>query len=174
MFDIAPFEHCIDNVHPATVQHIIKVESNNRPYAINVNKLHQKSKPRYTQPKTKQDAIEKANYYISLGHSVDLGLMQVNSNNLLTYGVSVSDMFDECRNINIGSKILLEAYTRAIRRFPEPQVALRHALSVYNTGNFTKGFHNGYVDKYPPLINPISNKSIYTADTRISVNNLYN
>ena len=57
---------------------------------------------------------------------------------------------------------------------PSPQVALRHALSAYNTGHFTRGFRNGYVDKYPPLVDTQDNKAIYAAETRIPLGNLYN
>ncbi|MGF1877450.1 lytic transglycosylase domain-containing protein [Photobacterium frigidiphilum] len=174
MFDIAPLEHCINQVHPAMVQKIIAVESANNPIAINVNILKGKPKPRYTPPKTKAAAIRLANDYIKQGHSVDLGLMQVNSNNLTHYGVTVNDMFNPCKNINVGSTILYEAYQRALRTKKEPQIALRHALSIYNTGNMTYGFKNGYVNRYTPYESPkTAPASLYTNETTIPLGNLY-
>ena len=58
-------------------------------------------------------------------HSVDLGLMQVNSANLAALGLSIADAFDACRSVEAGGRVLSEAYQRA----------LRGALSVYNTGD---------------------------------------
>ncbi|WP_305840287.1 hypothetical protein [Photobacterium leiognathi] len=63
MLDITPYQQCINDVHPAMIQKIIKVESNNNLLAINVNKKAG-HKPKYKQPKTKADAIQLANYYI--------------------------------------------------------------------------------------------------------------
>ncbi|MDG2633015.1 transglycosylase SLT domain-containing protein, partial [Vibrio parahaemolyticus] len=92
MMDIDQYSHCIYQVHPTTIEQVIKNESNFRPLAINVNALPNQKPPRITQPKTKQEAIQLANYYVSLGHSVDLGLMQINSKNLAPFGVSIADM----------------------------------------------------------------------------------
>ena len=68
-------------------------------------------------------------------HSVDLGLMQVNSANLASLGLSITDAFDACRSVEAGGRVLSEAYQRA----------LRGALSVYNTGDLQRGIANGYV-----------------------------
>ncbi|MGF1872030.1 lytic transglycosylase domain-containing protein [Photobacterium indicum] len=154
MIDIAPFEHCINHVHPAMIQKIIQEESTNNPLAINVNIIKGKAKPRYTQPHNKQAAIKLANHYMRLGHSVDVGLMQINSNNFSAYNVTVIDMLNPCKNIQIGSQILLDNYLRALKTTQNPQIALRRALSLYNTGNMTYGFKNGYVDRYTSHIAP--------------------
>ncbi|MFB1079559.1 lytic transglycosylase domain-containing protein [Photobacterium damselae] len=151
MIDVTPYTLCINEVHPSMIQKIIAIESSNNPLAINVNIIKGRKKPKYKQPRTKKEAIQLANYYIRNGHSVDLGYMQVNSNNLKHYGVTVSDMFNPCNNIFIGSTILLEAYQRSIKVTPNPQIALHHALSIYNTGNMYRGFKNGYVQKYIKL-----------------------
>ena len=69
------------------------------------------------------------------GHSVDLGLMQINSANLARLGLSIADAFDACRSIKAGAQ-MLEADYRA---------AMRDALSRYNTGDPVRGIVNGYV-----------------------------
>lgn len=171
MLDITPYEQCINQVHPSMIQKIISVESSNNPFAINVNKKAGKI-PTYKRPQTKHDAIRLANYYIKQGHSVDLGYMQINSLNLKHYGVTVSDMFNPCKNIAVGSTILYEAYQRAIKTKKHPQLALRHALSVYNTGNMNRGFKNGYVQKYTKI--DIKSQNIHTSNVTISTDNLYN
>lgn len=71
------------------------------------------------------------------GHSVDLGLMQINSANLSHLGMKVQDAFDPCRSVRAGATILREGYHRA----------LRSAFSIYNTGGPTKGIENGYVGR---------------------------
>ncbi|WP_299697717.1 transglycosylase SLT domain-containing protein, partial [uncultured Vibrio sp.] len=60
--------------------------------------------------------------------------MQINTTNLRAYKVSMEDMFDPCQNITVGSKILYEGYQRALRINSEPDMALKIALSYYNTG----------------------------------------
>ena len=43
--------------------------------------------------------IEAASQLIAAGHSVDLGLMQINSRNLGLLGLGLADAFDACRSI---------------------------------------------------------------------------
>ena len=45
-------------------------------------------------------------------------------------------------------EILTADYAEAARRQGEGQPALRAALSAYNTGDFSRGFRNGYVARY--------------------------
>ena len=143
MFDTTPYQECIAEVHPGTIQRVIAVESGGNPLALNINGTQQPRKP-----STKKQAIKMAHDYIRQGYSVDLGLMQVNSRNLPRYGVTVEDMYDPCINLNIGSRILYDAYQRAWKNNNNPQTALQVALSIYNTGNAERGFNNGYVRKY--------------------------
>jgi type IV secretion system protein VirB1 len=137
---------CAPNVAPETVQAIIRVESGGNPYAIGVNgPIHQKP-----HPKNAQEAIYWAKYYMNLGYSVDLGLMQINSGNLKGLGLTLSQVFDPCINLKAGSRILSRGYAGAAKRYGPGQTALKAALSAYNTGNYERGFHNGYVAKYFP------------------------
>ena len=74
---------------------------------------------------------------VDRGHSVDLGLMQINSANLPRLGLSIGDAFDACHSITAGARILKEGYRQA----------LRIAFSRYNTGDSVRGFANGYVHR---------------------------
>ncbi|ELV7517770.1 lytic transglycosylase domain-containing protein [Photobacterium damselae] len=172
MVDITPYIQCVNQVHPTMVQRIISIESGNNPIAINVNKKAG-IKPRYKQPRNKIEAIKLARYFVSKGYTVDLGYMQINSNNLKYYGVSINDMFEPCMNIRVGSTILLEAYQRAKIKYRHPQIALRHALSIYNTGNMYRGFKNGYVKKYTKNIQYHSRQVRLSNSINIPVNDLY-
>lgn len=148
MFDVTPYVDCLNNDVPVhLVEKIIKVESRGNQLAINVNKKSGRI-PKYKQPKTKAEAIKLANYYIHLGHTVDLGLMQVNSNNLSRYNVTVGDMFNACKNLKIGSKIYNNALQSVKAKAVTSEQATLKALSIYNTGNDERGFKNGYVARY--------------------------
>lgn len=136
-------ETCAINTHPKTVMAVIRVESAGNYLAIGVNgnlKLRKAQNPK--------DAAQLAQYAISKGYSVDIGLMQINSNNIRRFGISLEEAFNPCTNIRLGTKILSSNYSNAVDYHGEGQGALRAALSAYNTGSMTKGFRNGYVGKY--------------------------
>ena len=178
---------CAINVAPVTLEAIVQVESGGNPLALNVNRL---AGPQ-PHPATVAEAVTLAQGYITRGYSVDLGLMQVNNRNLAALGYSIEDVLDPCTNIKGGSAILTANYAEAVRSRGEGQGALQAALSAYNTGNFYRGFANGYVAKYygrsavPALAGgvreatmmaaavkraaPVPPPNPYTADTQIYV-----
>jgi type IV secretion system protein VirB1 len=80
-----------------------------------------------------------------LGHSVDIGLSQINSQNLSWVGLSVTQAFEPCSNLRAGAAILSTDYASASRRFGSGQYALRRALGAYNSGSLFAG--NAYVDR---------------------------
>ena len=137
---------CAPTVAPETMVAIIQVESGGNAYALGVNGLI-RNRPH---PKTANEALRWARYYINLGYSVDLGLMQINSRNLKGLGYRLEQMFEPCSNLKAGSRILSNGYLGAAKRYGHGQTALKAALSAYNTGNYEHGFHNGYVAKYYP------------------------
>jgi len=134
---------CAPQVAPETMERIIQVESSGNPLALNVNgaELHR-------QPQDAADAALLARHYLDHGHTVDLGLMQVNSDNLVSLGYTVEDMFEPCKNLDAGARVLTAYYNRARVEHDDEQHALRAALSAYNTGSFSRGFDNGYVARY--------------------------
>jgi type IV secretion system protein VirB1 len=135
---------CAPNVAPVTLEAVISVESGGNPLTVHVNGLRE-------QPSTARDAREAAQIaeqFIARGYSVDLGLMQVNSRNLAALGVTIEQVLDPCTNIRSGAAILSADYAEAARICGEGQFALQAALSAYNTGDFYRGFANGYVAHY--------------------------
>lgn len=143
---------CAPDVAPQTVQEIIRVESSGNPLALNVNRLPgQQTAPRPPRAATAEQAARIALEYIEAGHTVDMGLMQINSANLSWLGIELGELptiFNPCANISAGAAILSESYERAAREFGAGQAALQAALSAYNTGNFSNGFSNGYVARF--------------------------
>lgn len=174
---------CAVQVHPVTLQAVARVESSFNPLAINVNRLQG------PQPHTAsvEEAARIAKSYISRGYSVDLGILQVNSRNLHALGYTVEEMFDPCKNITAGGRILSDDYARAITLYQPGQDALIHALSAYNSGSWIVGMQNGYVAKYvsvPQLTAPVIKASAvshvrrppapanpYAADTEVRWSN---
>jgi type IV secretion system protein VirB1 len=135
---------CAPNVAPVTLQAIVEVESGGNPLALNINGIR-------VQPTAARDAREAAQVaerYIARGYSVDIGLMQVNSRNLAALGTTVEQVLDPCTNIRAAATILTADYADAARTRGEGQPALQAALSAYNTGDFYRGFANGYVARY--------------------------
>jgi type IV secretion system protein VirB1 len=155
---------CAPTVSPVTMQRVIAVESEGNSLALNVNigRTALSLKPR-----DKAEAVKLTYEHIANGHSVDMGLMQVNSKNLARLGYTVEDMFDECKNLNAGAIVLTQYYRLALPQYNEPQAALQAALSAYNTGSFTNGFANGYVSKYVRGLSPIYRTSVSAPKHRI-------
>jgi type IV secretion system protein VirB1 len=172
---------CAPNVAPITLQAIIDVESAGNPLALNVNGIRMQPPP----ASDVREAAQTAESYIVHGYSVDIGLMQVNSHNLAALDITVEQVLDPCTNLHAAATILTADYAVAARTRGDGQAALQAALSAYNTGDFYRGFANGYVAKYygqagvPALIGgvreaeaakravPSARPDPYTADTMI-------
>lgn len=163
---------CAPMIAPATTQQIIQVESNGDPLAIGVNGGRLERRPRDA-----ADAAVLAKKYIANGYSVDLGLMQVNSRNLARLGYRVEEMFEPCKNIAAGARVLSAFYAVAKPKFGTEQAALRAALSAYNSGNFSKGFTNGYLARYgvasqPVVLQRVPALNPYTSTTAVFIRQL--
>lgn len=149
---------CAPNVAPFTLAAVIRVESGGNPLAIHINGLDVQPPP----ATRAAAAAQTAERYILHGYSVDLGLMQVNSRNLVALGTTVDRVLDPCTNVRDGAAILTADYAAAALSRGDGQQALRAALSAYNTGSFYRGFVNGYLARYydpdsvPPLAGGLS------------------
>jgi type IV secretion system protein VirB1 len=132
---------CAPTVAPDTALAIIITESHGDPFALNVNGARQPLRQ-----KSAADAAFTARRYIAAGYSVDLGLGQINSRNMRALGLTWDTIFDPCTNIAALGQILTQNYN-SVSAGRDPQSALRMAFSLYNTGNRSRGFRNGYVAK---------------------------
>lgn len=148
MIDIALITACAPNVAPLTIQEIIRVESGGNPLAVNINARNGVRLRPTIKITTSEHAIAVTHAAMERGHTVDMGYMQVNSANLKKLGYTVEDMFEPCKNLAAGARILTLAYASALPYHQNEQAALRAALSAYNTGSFQRGFSNGYVSRF--------------------------
>lgn len=135
---------CSPGVATQTMAGLIQRESGWQEYAIGDNTARRSYFP--------------ANYYEAVsivvrlraqGHSLDVGLAQINSDaNWAAYGLTPYNVFDPCRNVSVGAQILSNNYREALRYYAPGDDALSHALSEYNSGQFTAsmGYAAGVMD----------------------------
>jgi type IV secretion system protein VirB1 len=132
---------CAPAVAPDTLQAIIRTESGFDPLALHVNGKFRLNSP----PRTLSEAVSWSGWLIEKGYSVDMGLMQINSRNLVRLNMTPAGAFDPCQNIRAGATLLTQDYQRAAALHGGGTRALLYAISAYNTGNFQAGLRNGYV-----------------------------
>jgi len=114
---------CAPDVAVETLSAIARTESSFDPLVIGDNTTRQSH-----HPQDQAEAIRTATTLLAAGHSLDLGIMQINNSNMNWVGLTVETAFDPCQNIRAGATVLT-------------------AFSRYNTGSPTRGFRNGYVQK---------------------------
>jgi type IV secretion system protein VirB1 len=73
---------------------------------------------------------------VAAGHSVDLGLMQINSANLGMLGLPLRDAFEACQSMEAAAKLLA-------------------LFSKYNTGSPARGIANGYAMRVMAMLDNI-------------------
>jgi type IV secretion system protein VirB1 len=138
---LALARQCAPGVAPETMVSIAKAES-----ALQALAVHDNTAGARYAPETRDAAIALATKLTAeQHHNVDLGLMQVNSANLATVGLSIGDAFDACRSMRAGAALLSGAFHQA----------LRAALSTYNTGDPQRGIANGYVARVEAAITAV-------------------
>src|SRR3954470_7396840 len=114
---------CAPGVAPETLAALAGTES-----GFNPNAIHDNTANRSYFPPDQAEAIRTATPLLAAGHSVDLGIMQINSRNFTWVGLTVESAFDPCESIRAGATVLT-------------------GFSKYNTGSPTRGFSNGYVQR---------------------------
>ncbi len=137
-------KQCAPNVAPETVGYLVSHESRNNPFAVHVNGVPWSEQPK---AETFEDAKAIVERLTREGASFDTGYGQIWSGNLAALGVSAVELLEPCKNLAALDRILSDCYRVAVATNRDAQLALRHALSCYNTGNQRDGFTNGYVGK---------------------------
>lgn len=166
MVDVLAVLGCLAlGADPALISAVITVESQWDHAAINVNKWSGNS---YRTKSVNKNAAA-ARVFVQNGYTVDVGLMQINSNNLKKYEVDILDGFDICTNVQLGERILLDAIDFAKTKGMEGDQAVKAGLSIYNTGSIQNGFSNGYVNKVWGAFENGSEYTSRTSDTNIDL-----
>lgn len=133
---------CAPHVAVETLAAVARTESGFDAFA-----MHDNTTGRTFHPATREEAIALATELIVVQrHSVDLGLMQINSLNFPSLGMTVTDAFDPCRSMAGADRVLVQGYSPPAAGNDQQQ-ALHQALSRYNTGDPARGVANGYVSR---------------------------
>lgn len=115
-------ENCAPGVAPEILSKLVSAESGFNMFAIGVNGASRRS---YA-PKTAKEAAALARELIAQGHSIDMGLGQINSVNLEWLKLTPETVFDACTNLAAAETVLRDGYDR--NYIPDP--SLKRALGV--------------------------------------------
>jgi type IV secretion system protein VirB1 len=132
---------CGVGVEASTLRAVASVESHFDPLAIRDNTTGEA-----LTPQNLEIAISVAKARLAKGHSVDLGLMQINSANLASFRLTISNAFDACHSLTAARDILLSAMAAGSSETQREAVMLI-SLSRYNTGRPLAGVANGYANR---------------------------
>jgi type IV secretion system protein VirB1 len=158
-------DRCAPTAPLATLSAIISAESSGNPFAFQLDfpgrLLRQWQLPPGTlrlmrQPGNAKEALEWMDYLNAWHVSVDVGLMQVSTDEAARRHVPTAALLDPCTNIQTGWAILSEDYQLEVRTSGPGQAALQHALSRYNTGETNRGIDNGYLARVMAALNRLS------------------
>ena len=130
----ALLKRCAPQISPVTMAALVAQESGGDPYALDDDSTHI-----VYHPVSYAGAVRLAAQLIGAGHSVDLGLAQVNSGWLAPLRLTAAEFLQPCENLRAGSLILLHAW-RAAAAGPVPGAPprakrLARALAIYHSGN---------------------------------------
>lgn len=146
---------CAPLVAPATAAALVHTESGGNPHAIGVVDGHL-----VRQPRNKAEALATTRSLQAQGMDYSVGLAQINRRNFARLGLTLETAFEPCANLTAMQAVLGECFGRARVQQANPstpptlsseqasqQTALRMALSCYYSGNFQRGFRDGYVQR---------------------------
>jgi type IV secretion system protein VirB1 len=151
---VALRSRCIPEASLTTLSAIVQAESNGNPNAMQIDfpkaLLRQWHLPNGTlrlkrQPSTQREALDWLAYLQRYAIFVDLGLMQVSTAEALRRGLPPESLLEPCANLRVGWQILEDDYRLETKTHGPGQEALQHAISLYNTGDSTRGIDNGYL-----------------------------
>lgn len=144
-------QQCSNGIPVDIMLAVTGTESNFNPYAIGVVKGYVR------QPNNLNDAIQTVKRLHANGKNFSMGIAQVNRYNLKAYGLDYQSVFDPCKNLNAGSKILLDCFKRAEKISSSINQSWERAFSCYYSGNFKTGFRQDFANQ-PPYVSKIVNR----------------
>ncbi|ENN85544.1 T4SS VirB1 [Rhizobium freirei PRF 81] len=123
--DIA--QSCAPMVQVETLAGVVSLESKFLPFAIRINS----GNPLPSQPASKVEAIEQATSLIADHQDIQIGLGGIGVEELRKLNLSVSDAFDQCRNLKATATVLDGYYRLALRDGADPSQAENVMLQSY-------------------------------------------
>jgi type IV secretion system protein VirB1 len=163
-------DRCAPTAPLSTLAALIITESDGNPNAMQIDfpnaLLRRWRLPAGTlrlqrQPKDAREAGEWIAYLNARRISVDVGLMQISTDEAVRRHIRPAALLDPCTNIRTGWSILEDDYKTEVNHFGQGQIALQHALSRYNTGDTNRGIDNGYLAQVTAALRSLSEKRSY-------------
>ena len=133
MIGLALLQQCAPQVAPVTMAAIVQTESSGWPWTIHDNTTGQSLRFQ-----SRTQAVAMARILIAQGHKLDMGLAQIDSENLIWLGLSVTNVFNPCTNLRAAQRILVGAYRQAGANGTQ---SLNGAFQAYNSGNTSGDGH---------------------------------
>ena len=146
---LALAQRCAPRVAPDTIEAVVRQESALHPYALSVNYPRRAARALgfpngqfglARQPRTREQALHWAHWFVRHGYTVSVGLMQINIEQAHNLGLAPSALFDPCTNIAAGGRMLADAFRGRANNLN----GLADAFAVYNAGSVALGHKNGY------------------------------
>ena len=126
MIGMALLQQCSPEVAPVTMAAIVQTESGGRPWTIHDNTTGQSLRFQ-----NRTQAVAMARILIAHGHKLDMGIAQVDSENLGWLGLTARQVFNPCSNLKAAQRILVGAYRQAGANGTQ---SLAGAFEAYNSG----------------------------------------
>lgn len=161
-------QQCSNGVPVDIMLAITGTESGFNPFAIGVVKGYVK------QPNNLNDAIASVKLLHASGKNFSMGISQVNRYNLKAYGLNYESVFDPCKNLNAGSKILLDCFKRAEKVSQTINESWEKAFSCYYSGNFKTGFRQDFPNQPPYVVKIVNRLKQIQNNSYNSINNKIN
>ncbi len=125
---------CAPQIAPETWLSVVNTESgfNGPVIGFNTFAIGDNTSGRSYAPASLAQAVSLASALVAAGHSVDLGVAQINSaaGHLQRRGLPLAAAFDPCTGFRVGGDVLADCYRRAVGT--DEQARIHAALGCYN------------------------------------------
>jgi type IV secretion system protein VirB1 len=165
-------KQCAPTIPIATLEAVARTESGMNPYALSVNYPHRLAKRYgytsgtiglYSQPTTKSQAIQWALFLLQHDVTVSAGLLQINVENLPLVDLSLEEVFDPCKNLKAGGRILTTDYQKMVAEHGLGLKSFFAALALFNSGSETDPVYVYEILKHVHVVNQPKQKPDLTA-----------
>lgn len=136
---------CSSQTNPQTIAAVVEHESGAHPWA-----MHDNTTGLSHYPNSYKKAVALAQHLIDEGHSVDMGLGQINSTNLRGLHATVAQIFIPCNNIWASDTILCRSWKTVVKNTGPPAIIdpERYAykmLGVYHSNSMNDPIYENSV-----------------------------
>ena len=135
-------QQCAPAIDPRLAASLVRQESAFNPYAIGLDgKAVLKE-----QPRSLPEAVKKAEELQRNNQGFSVGLAQLHVSNVRRFGLTWTQAFEACTNLQYGQIVLQGFHDTALKAGFKGGDAVHAALRGYNSGDISKTVSNGYAN----------------------------